>query len=294
MADAQDRGWGPPCPSSEITTIQAGGRSFNVHRKVAKIFTNFITTLVATPYPIDKGTLDDWSYNCRHISNDPSKPWSNHAWGLAVDINSLTNPMTSPLTTDMPGWVRDEQKLMDTWGLRWGGEYSGTPDPMHYEFMLTPADADRISASLDGGEWWEVGAIPPAQVDQIVSACLKALDQWDSARPPYLGSNPDGSKKSATLTEAVNGIWGGGIPLISTNVKELLAWTTATNLPTADEIADAVWADVPPGAGVDYLTVKRACTAALEEVIARITVDVEPDPTGRGVAVEAEVEGRRE
>jgi hypothetical protein len=139
---AQSRGWGPPCPSTSVVRIEAGGRSFNVHRRVARIFTAFINELVERGYSINKGTLDDWSYVCRHIGNDPSKPWSNHAWGLAVYINSLTNPMRRPLTTDMPAWARDSGYLMRKYGLRWCGAYvNSTPDPMDFEFMLTPAAA---------------------------------------------------------------------------------------------------------------------------------------------------------
>jgi D-alanyl-D-alanine carboxypeptidase len=150
LADAQSRGWGPPCPAGDVVSISAGGRTFSVHRKVAYIFECFIGELVGRGYPINKGQLDDWSYNCRKISGSTS--WSNHAWGLAVDLNSLTNPMRSPLTTDMPQWVRDEAYLLGKYGLRWGGEYSGTPDPMHYEFMLTPAEADRIARELREGD----------------------------------------------------------------------------------------------------------------------------------------------
>ena len=150
MADAQDRGWGPPCPESKIVNIKVGGRSFNVHGRVAKIFRAFVTELVTRGYNIDKGQLDDWSYVCRRIGNDPSKPMSNHAWGLAIDINSLTNPQRRPLTTDMPSWVRDADYLMGKYGLRWGGAYvDSTPDPMHFEFMLSPSAADRISKELE-------------------------------------------------------------------------------------------------------------------------------------------------
>jgi GH25 family lysozyme M1 (1,4-beta-N-acetylmuramidase) len=150
MPDAQDRGWGPPCPTSSIVNIRVGGRSFNVHRRAAVIFTYFIQELVGRGYRIDEGTLDDWSYVCRHIRNDPSAPWSNHAWGLAVDINSLKNPMRSPLTTDMPAWVRDSDYLMRKYGLRWGGAYvNSTPDPMHFEVMVSPDQADAMSRRLE-------------------------------------------------------------------------------------------------------------------------------------------------
>jgi D-alanyl-D-alanine carboxypeptidase len=155
MADAQDRGWGPPCPEGSIVSIRAGDVdwAFRVHERVAGIFTAFINELVERPpgYSLrNRPYQDDWSYSCRHIDNDPSKPWSNHAWGLAIDINAEDNPQMAPLTTNMPSWVRQAQPLMDKYGLRWGGTFSDEPDPMHFEFMLTPADADRISAGLGG------------------------------------------------------------------------------------------------------------------------------------------------
>lgn len=144
---AQDRGWGPPCPTDQIVRIQpTPSRSFNVHRRVAKIFDTFIRELEARGYDIDAGTLDDWSYNCRKISGSDS--WSNHAWGLAVDINSLKNPMGSTLVTDMPAWVRDAKYLLNKYGLKWGGTFQTRPDAMHFEFILTPADADRLTKAL--------------------------------------------------------------------------------------------------------------------------------------------------
>lgn len=175
---AQDRGWGPPCPDAQIVRITAGGRSFNVHRKVARIFEAFIHELTTrTNYSIDEGTLDDWSYNCRRIAG--STAWSNHAWGLAIDVNSLRNPMKAPpMVTDMPAWVRNEADLLRRYGLRWGGEYTTRPDPMHFEFMLSPADADRITASLGtgavGGEWYEM-PIPESELAKIASAVVDGL-----------------------------------------------------------------------------------------------------------------------
>ena len=149
MADAQDRGWGPPCPKDDTVEIHAGDVSygFRVHKRVADIFTAFINELVERGYSLNNDRQrDDWGYACRRIKN--SNSWSNHAWGLAVDINALDNPQQSPLKTDMPSWVRQPGPLMRKYGLRWGGTFSGTPDPMHFEFMGTPADADRITAKL--------------------------------------------------------------------------------------------------------------------------------------------------
>jgi hypothetical protein len=139
--DAQARGWGaPPCPRERIVNIFPGGltRALPVHERVAGIFTAFVDELAArTGYKVEGEQQDDWGYSPRHIDNDPKKAWSNHAWGLAVDINAPANPQKHPLTTNMPAWVKERGPLMHTYGLRWGGHFSD-PDPMHFEFMLRP------------------------------------------------------------------------------------------------------------------------------------------------------------
>lgn len=117
-----------------------------------------------------------WGYSCRAISgsNNPS----NHSWGLAVDINAPSNPYTSPLVTDMPSWMPD---LWNEYGFRWGGDYSGSKDAMHYEFMESvSAAADYTSrarsAGLGGGsvvppqppkDWFEMAT--EADLRRIVS-----------------------------------------------------------------------------------------------------------------------------
>lgn len=103
-----------------------------------------------------------WGYSCRAISgsNNPS----NHSWGLAVDINAPSNPYTSPLVTDMPSWMPD---LWNDYGFRWGGDYSGSKDAMHYEFMESVAAAADYtnrarSCGLGGstppptGDWFDM------------------------------------------------------------------------------------------------------------------------------------------
>jgi hypothetical protein len=94
-----------------------------------------------------------WGYACRAIRGSSSP--SNHSWALAIDINAPTNPMGSRLITDMPAWM---PKLWEAHGFRWGGTYRSRPDAMHYEFMLTPADAARIIRDIEKGR-------APAQVE---------------------------------------------------------------------------------------------------------------------------------
>ena len=75
---------------------------------------------------------DDWSYNNRDIRGGEQK--SNHAYGLAVDINALTNVLGTE--GDMP------QEVILQWEIEggdWGGDWA-RPDPMHFETHLTPAE----------------------------------------------------------------------------------------------------------------------------------------------------------
>lgn len=130
----------PACLGQQrMTLIREDGRNFYVAPRVAPIFQAFLHTIVQRGYRIGMGVLDDWSYNCRDIRD--STAVSEHARGTAVDINATTNPMGSRLRTDMPYWVPVVAKQ---YGLRWGGDYSTRKDAMHFEFMGTAADADRI------------------------------------------------------------------------------------------------------------------------------------------------------
>jgi len=66
--------------------------------------------------------------------------------GLAVDLNWDRNPETfdGHVHTDLPGWL---VALWNRYGFAWGGHYRNRhKDPMHFEFMGGPADADDMLA----------------------------------------------------------------------------------------------------------------------------------------------------
>jgi hypothetical protein len=63
----------------------------------------------------------------RHILWNPSRGLSMHAWGLAIDFNSVDNafgkrPVMDPRIVD----------IFERWGFEWGGHWS-TPDGMHFQ-----------------------------------------------------------------------------------------------------------------------------------------------------------------
>jgi hypothetical protein len=66
-------------------------------------------------------------YVPRFIDRDPSNPLSNHAFGLAIDLNTTTNRLGTTGNMD-PRIV----EIFRRWGFSWGGLWA-RPDPMHFE-----------------------------------------------------------------------------------------------------------------------------------------------------------------
>lgn len=65
----------------------------------------------------------------RHILWNPNRGISQHAWGLAIDLNAATNGYGVQPTLN-PEIVH----IFQRWGFRWGGNFS-TPDGMHFELV---------------------------------------------------------------------------------------------------------------------------------------------------------------
>jgi len=68
-------------------------------------------------------------FNIRNIAG--SNNWSNHSWACAIDLSPSTNGFTFQTgTTTLSNIVIDAFKGQD---FRWGGDYHGRKDPMHFE-----------------------------------------------------------------------------------------------------------------------------------------------------------------
>jgi peptidoglycan hydrolase-like protein with peptidoglycan-binding domain len=158
---AAARGWGPGWPncqwSSFVTLVRADGLRLPVRRELAELTTLLLDLTELSGYDVLPGQT--WGVACRAISGT-STP-SNHSWGLADDLNAPANPYASAdwhrrnargtrpfglaIVCDIP------QAVVELWeghGYRWGGRYRTKPDPMHFEFMGTPADAAAITQRL--------------------------------------------------------------------------------------------------------------------------------------------------
>jgi len=141
------KGWNDGWPASRAkdqaqVKADRSGTRINVHRRIAPLVDLLLDETERRGYRLDPKT-------CGGFVNRPikgtSKP-SNHSWGLAVDLNWGRNPENfhGELHTDLPSWL---PPLWGRYGFAWGGNYKGRhKDPMHLEFMGSPADADDMLA----------------------------------------------------------------------------------------------------------------------------------------------------
>lgn len=79
---------------------------------------------------VDKTGASDYGgcFNIRRISG--SDNWSNHSWACAIDLSPKMNGFNMKATLS--------KILIDAFkrqGARWGGDYKGRKDPMHFEFV---------------------------------------------------------------------------------------------------------------------------------------------------------------
>jgi hypothetical protein len=96
--------------------------------------------------PLEGKTFDDWSYAYRNVRGD-SENLSNHSSGTAIDLNAIKHPLgkANTFTSEQQVIIR---QLCKKYGLRPGMDYKHRKDDMHFEVMLTPAEAKKLANEL--------------------------------------------------------------------------------------------------------------------------------------------------
>jgi D-alanyl-D-alanine carboxypeptidase/LysM domain len=141
------KGWGPGWPtdrSSDMARVSAdrSHTRVNVHKRIARLVDMLLDETERRGYRLDQ--TQTGGYVNRQIRNT-GRP-SNHSWGLALDCNWRRNPATfdGKVHSDFPRWV---VPLWNKYGFANGRNYRGRfKDPMHFEFMGSPQDADDMTA----------------------------------------------------------------------------------------------------------------------------------------------------
>jgi hypothetical protein len=164
--------WTSACPvkATDLRYVTVGFRGFDgrahtgellVNRSAATGLVKVFGTLFAENYPIEQmrltspaelnakptgdGNVTD-AYACRPVRL--SKAWSQHAYGLAVDVNPFINPyhkgkvVLPELATSYldradvrPGMIRPHGPVVRAFaaiGWKWGGDYHSLKDFMHF------------------------------------------------------------------------------------------------------------------------------------------------------------------
>jgi len=102
--------------------------------------------------PVDTTSSRTAAFNCRLALNPdltPTGTWSEHSYGLAIDINPLQNPYVAADGTvrrpaaevyldrsqNLPGMIHDDDVVVRAFaaiGWEWGGHWSASKDYMHF------------------------------------------------------------------------------------------------------------------------------------------------------------------
>lgn len=96
---------------------------------------------------ISGGVWDEWGYAFRSIRGQ-SSGYSNHASGTAIDVNATQYPLG---LRRMLSWraLRIRARLALYQGcIRWGGDYSGRKDEMHFEINRYLSTCERVAKRL--------------------------------------------------------------------------------------------------------------------------------------------------
>jgi D-alanyl-D-alanine carboxypeptidase len=132
--------------------------------------------------PLVQGTC--WGWFVKAIEG--STTISNHASGTAWDVNADQHPMGRPASANMSAdQIRQCRALVTAADgvLRWGGDYTGRPDPMHWEIVGTRTEVAALAAKIKREA--ATVAITPTEINAIRDAILAAqiTDYADAATP---------------------------------------------------------------------------------------------------------------
>lgn len=97
---------------------------------------------------LDEPQLDDWGYAYRPIRGY-TNTLSNHASGTAVDLNATDHPLGADhtFTKAEVDAIHKRLRLYDGC-IRWGGDYSGRKDAMHFEVNRPLGECEKVARRL--------------------------------------------------------------------------------------------------------------------------------------------------
>lgn len=262
---------------------------------VAKILTYLVTRFDREVEDVDAGA-DDWGYAYRAIRGKTSG-YSNHASATALDLNATRHPL-GKVGTFTASQVAAIRRILASLGgvVRWGGDYSGRKDEMHFEINAGPARVAQVAAALgslvdnviSGGGSVTIPNTPgaPAPItpeDDMQADEREALFQIRDVLGARGGLNTPADDSvlgrvrnidrqvtgangfKGSVAEKVNGL-AGGLPAIAGNVLALIARETAQT---------ELIRQLGEGGDVDYDRIDRNTRAAVADGVAEVVAAIE-------------------
>ncbi len=210
---------------------------------VLTVFTYLADQFNANVEPIVKSS--SWGYANRTIRG--AKSISNHASGTATDFNAPDHPLgeVGTFTAAQVAAIRAILAVInrDADVVRWGGDYSGRKDEMHFEIVGTAAEVAAAAARLSGSPTPSKASPRSASVSIATQKAVRATPdgywgddtdwrvnivraaingQRDATAQQVIGTTPDGiwgPKSAAALTATIkalqkawdtgaDGVWG--------------------------------------------------------------------------------------
>lgn len=143
-------------------------RAGDVHVVLAYLCRRFNTDVE----PIDRAS--SWGYANRAVRG--ATDYSNHASGTAVDFNAPDHPLGAVGTFTAAQRAAIGRILHDLEGVvRWGGNYAGRKDEMHFEVIGRPSDVARVASRILAGTITG-GQVTPAPITKDEDMPLNATD----------------------------------------------------------------------------------------------------------------------
>lgn len=133
--------WTVPGADTKLRLRQGSGGFLLIH-----LASRFDKNIEELHEPI----LDDWGYAYRPVRGYST--WSRHAYGLAEDLNATDHPLGVDHTFTQKE-TRDIHRLLQRYDgcIRWGGDYSGRKDAMHFEINRSLSACERVARKLAEG-----------------------------------------------------------------------------------------------------------------------------------------------
>lgn len=184
MSRLSQNGWSTDLPRS-VREVVPGVRIVLADGPAGDVLVHVARQIHARVQPITGPVPDDWGYADRNVKG--SSDVSNHASGTAFDYNALQHPL-GVRDTWTPKQVAEIHRILREVDsvVRWGGDYSGRVDEMHFEIVGDPAHVYEVAALIKKGQVNDVShvnTLSKAALDAIASAVLNRRLPADFGQP---------------------------------------------------------------------------------------------------------------